>query len=106
MFLRFKVDVNEIEVVTDEQKVVDILYVQPEEKGTLILCYRDYDGMEKWETLSIEYAVSGNSLSYFIDGEERKQNEIWSLCNDTDFIRMSRLIPDSMFVKSSKKFFS
>ena len=57
MFLKVKTDVNEIEVVRDNQEVIDILYVQPEEQGTLILCYRDFDGEEKWETLSIEYAA-------------------------------------------------
>ena len=106
MFLKFKTDVNEIEVVRDSQEVIDILYVQPEEQGTLILCSRDFDGEEKWETLSIEYAVMDDYLTYFVDGEERKHNEIWCLCDDNKFVRMSRLIPDSMFINKSKKFFS
>ena len=37
--------------------------------------------------------------------KERYDREIWSICNDKDFIRMTRLLAEVMFIETSKEFF-
>ena len=79
MFLRFCVDKEEIHVVRDDQTIVDILYVKPEDKGVLLYNRRAYDGEEVWETLTIEF-VKDNDKKYFLcENEERYDREIWSI---------------------------
>ena len=36
---------------------------------------------------------------------ERFDREIWSICSDEDFIRMTRLLAEVMFIETSKEFF-
>ena len=57
MFLRFCIEKEEIHIVRDDQTIVDILYVKPEEKGILIYNRKTYDGEEVWETLKIGQEV-------------------------------------------------
>ena len=105
MFLRFCVEKEEIHIVRDDQTIVDILYVKPEEKGILIYNRKTFDEEEVWETLTIEF-VNENGKKYFLcENEERQDREIWCICNDEDFIRMTRLLAEVMFVETSKEFF-
>lgn len=105
MFLRFCVDKEEIHIVRDDQTIVDILYVKPEDKGVLIYNRRAYDGEEVWETLTIEFVKKEDKKYFLCENEERYDREIWSICSDEDFIRMTRLLAEVMFVETSKEFF-
>lgn len=105
MFLRFCVDKEEIHVVRDDQTIIDILYVKPDDKGVLLYNRRAYDGEEVWETLTVEF-IKDNDKKYFLcENEERFDREIWSICSDDDFIRMTRLLAEVMFIETSKEFF-
>jgi len=106
MFLRFCVEKEEIHVVRDDQTIVDILYVKPNDKGVLIYNRRAYDGEEVWETLTIEFVNKEDKKYFLCENEERYDREIWSICSDEDFIRMTRLLAEVMFVETSKEFFN
>lgn len=105
MFLRFCVEKEEIHVVRDDQIIVDILYVKPDDKGVILYNRKTYDGEEVWETLTIVFVKEGNKKYFLCENEERFDREIWSICDDEDFIRMTRLLAEVMFVASSMEFF-